>query len=351
MSGQLLSKRRVITIVAAALAIAAGGVVWSSASAQSVQWVTIKDTAAGAFTIEVPRGWKTVAQTWQTSAAETGQLATALAPDASIALFLGDPGKRFYLEPNNTTAFGQIPEGQLVNGMMLKRYQSGKQYASETGAVVMRGFCGNVQISEARDLPQQSQMLDFGYQRSGVHFTTAAGEASFTCTFNVSPQLFGAGYIFATTQRGQIGGLNAWSVPNFVGFVALQTKAGEASELLEHFANSLTLDPGWVAVRQGGISDISLINAQTNAAVSTAISNGFWYRRALMDKTFAQGSEARRGVTVYRDTELGVDHELPTGGYKWINPGGTIVTTATPDAPAPGFRQLQRPLMLPGTSR
>ena len=334
-----IAKRGVIAMSAGLCVVAMAGMLLPlPSSGASPQWETVSDTTQNAFTIEVPRGWASSAQTLQVSPAEAGPLANAIAPDTSIILFLGGPNVRGYLEPNPGTRFGNLQEGGQLNGMPIQRFETGAQFASGYGALGVRANCKDPKVVQNRDLPLQSRMLDFGYQQGGMLFVSSAGEASFTCDMFGQP---GAGYIFAATQRGVIEGLGAWSIPTYIGFAALEPKAGEAAELLIHFANSLRMNPDWVAARQHGITDINRIQAQTNDAVASAISSGFWYRRALMDKTFAEGSLARRGLTVYRDPALQQNHELPTGGYKWIDPSGTIATTATEDAPGPGYRELQ----------
>jgi hypothetical protein len=338
MSNKSISKGGIIAMSAALCGVVVTGLLGSPSAAASLQWETAHDTAQNAFTIEVPRGWASSAQTLQVSPAEAGPLATAIAPDTSIMLFLGGPNVRGYLEPNAGTRFGNLQEGSQLNGMAIQRFQTGAQYATGYGTLGVQASCKNLEVVQNRDLPQQSRMLDYGYAQGGMFLQSSAGDASFTCSLFGQP---GAGYIFAATQRGVIEGLGVWSIPTYVGYAALASKAGEASELLMHFANSLRMNPDWVAARQHGITDIARIQAQTNDAVASAISDGFWYRRALMDKTFAQGSLARRGLAVYRDPALQENHELSSGGYKWIDPSGTIVTTPTEDAPGPGYRELQ----------
>ena len=286
------------------------------------------------FTVDVPRGWATDIRTVQLSAAEVSQYVRVIpAPDNAIVLLVGDPVPRAYVEMPG------IPAGQTVNGMSVLPYMTGGQYAVRAVGQEIATLCKNPQIKEARNLPAAGQTLDFGYNQLGVSYSTDAGEASFACTMNGQP---GAAYAFAATQKvAGPGGVSLWASKVYVGFMAPQARAGEAAELLTRVALSIKLDPAWVARTQGTNLDIARIQTETHNAVASTISDTYWYRQAMMDRTFAEGSLARRGVTIYRDPVLGQNHELPSGGYKWIDPSGAIVTTATEDAPGPGFRELQ----------
>ncbi len=337
------------------MALALAGLVVASASPATaqVQWQRISDPSPDhAFSVEAPRGWRTEVGTWRRSAVEFGHAVTTTSPDGTIALFMGDPNSRMYSTPNAATNFAGLPEGREYNPAptlftIIRPYMTGAQVAVATdlGRQRIALHCQNPQSTQVRDLPRQSGTLDFVFGQGGVAFSVAAGEASFSCRMDGR---LGAGYIFAATQKSITGilppnmGENAmWRVDPVAGFACTEARAGEASELLIHLVGSIEMDPNWVAAQHLTTMAVSNIVTNTTAAIFKSISESFWYRRALLDRTFAQGSEARRGVRVYHDPVLGENHELDNRGYKWIDPSGRILTTTTDTPPAPGFRALQ----------
>jgi hypothetical protein len=116
-------KRQLATLTALALAAllvgcddeddktpSPGGTTTGSASGQqaasenttqgdgTMEWETLKDPVEGAFTIEMPKGWKNDAYIAR-SGVVTHNIATSLSPDGATAFFYGDPKMPHFIEP------------------------------------------------------------------------------------------------------------------------------------------------------------------------------------------------------------------------------------------------------------
>jgi hypothetical protein len=123
-------------------------------------------------------------------------------PDGAIIAFLGDANIPVFTVPNRLTEMGGLGEGSRYDlpGMstIMRRYQTGAQIAVEWGSQRVGHDCQNPKTTQARDLPQESGMIDFAYSQGGPMLTLLAGEASFECSRHGAP---GAAFIFAATQK------------------------------------------------------------------------------------------------------------------------------------------------------
>src|SRR5262245_18323967 len=102
-----------------------------------------------------------------------------------------------------------------------------------------------------------------------------------------------------------------WWLDLWAGFVAREERAGEATEVLTHIVNSVSLDPSWIAAQGKATMAVSRIVSASNMAITQSFRDAHWYRQAMLDPIFAAGSQARRGVATYDDPDLGIRRELP----------------------------------------
>jgi hypothetical protein len=334
-------------------------------------WERVNDpTPAHAFSVEVPTGggWAHQLSTVVRSQADITHHVGAMkmTDDGVIYLFMGDPfggddsPVKGYVAPNVGTQIGSQFSSQFLGqplaslqGLTIGEYQSGLQVALTMSAKYGSRFCQDAKRTEYHELPQLAATVGFGI----VGYTVSMGDISGECAFQLKGQSrAGAIYAVAATQKAtqqtyavvpwMVGGamqdqLTVWSVTLAMGYFAPKQRAGEAAETLMHMASSFQFDPAYVQGQQQGIAAVTNQLANVNTAVFKSISDSHWYRQAMLNRTFAQGSEARRGAAWYRNRSTGKDYELDNRGYKWVHDSGTVVTTVTGDAPGPGFHPLE----------
>src|SRR5262249_11195710 len=311
-----------------------------------IQWQRVTDPNERAFTVELPLGWH----------AEVGLVRrnriprvviTARSADRAISFFYGDHRFPVFTAPSESLASGGFQEGMLyvpAPGLriLVAKYQTGAELALKWGGEWVGRDCHDLRTMQVRALPEADRILDFGSTLAGVGLSNESGEASFSCSLRSAPA---AAYVFATTQQASTAltfGHERWWLDLWTGFIARKDRAGEATEILTHIVNSLSMDPDWITSQGQATTAVSRIVAAANMAITQSISDAYWYREAMLDDSFARGSQARRGVATFNDPESGIRRELHDRGYKWIDHAGNIISTEIQQAPCPDCRELKR---------
>jgi len=84
----------------------------------------------------------------------------------------------------------------------------------------------------------------------------------------------------------------------------------------------------WVARQTQSNTDVSYIAAQTNAAISDFLMQGWEERGAIMDRVMQEGSRTRLGIDVYADPATGTQCTVGNSHrYCWVNASGTVVAS------------------------
>jgi len=174
----------------------------------------------------------------------------------AIHLFIGDYDVPPAREPDAVTQVAGLREGQIYDGTLLARYQTGVQFAQRYPAWKL---CRQPQIVQSGILRKETETLNAEVGRYGRSMATAAsasvGEVIFRC---------GAaeGFVMATTllARPASGrGASVWGVYQLAGFITHDSAQGYfakyvLSSMLASFANESRVGgpggPGSRPIRQ-----------------------------------------------------------------------------------------------------
>jgi hypothetical protein len=148
------------------------------------------------------------------------------------------------------------------------------------------------------------------------------------------------GYVYAETMLVKFVGPTAnWYVVALASYLAPVAQARTAGELLKHVADSIVLNPEWVAKQKQLVALATRINYGT-AAANVQATNEMNARqeqwKKMMRGETANFNDILNGLTFTRDPTTGVEREVPTGpgGQKWIDNQNNVASGAMQPGPA-----------------
>ena len=289
----------------------------------NLRWTTYRDPSEGAFTIEVPAGWRISGGSKRFSQVEVRLGVEATSPDGKITLFYGDTSIPIFSAPNRMLAMGGLRVGSTYDmGMgvrtLIEPYATGANFAAMWGRARVARECSQVSLLGHRGRPDSSQGIDRVYAGAGIRRSVLAGEASFHCNLNGAD---GGGYVFASTElvQSQMGAM--WDVNAVLGTVAPTPRAAEAYALLSHMASSFTIDRAWMSRERELSAQFDRIVAQTNAIVSQRIIDNGKAAAAMSDMMF-KGGQDRANATF--NAEEKYDAFAVRGTSDYVSNSGTL---------------------------
>jgi hypothetical protein len=293
----------------------------------SVNWITVRDTREQAFSIDVPRGWKSYGGMFRFSSVDARPFVDMTSPDGKTNVRVGDATIGGYATPNRL-----IPRGTPN----VAPYAPGDVFSEKYGEARFAHMCQNIQVAQSHSMPPKYHQPGQGLIR------TTGGETIFTCTSGGQAM---AGYVYTETLLFGTGGPNSqWYVVALGSFIAPVSSAQAAGEILKHSGESLRLNPEWAKMQQALVDEKTReINDATRASI--AYGNAERARQARIMGMQTQQNEnfndVINGVTFTRDPETGRTYEVQTlqGGQKWINGNNVVVSSAL--SPGASFRPLQ----------
>ena len=202
-------------------------------------WTQFREPSEGAFTVDVPQGWRATGGLRRYAPSEVPTWLTVESPDGGTQLFLGDPAITGFFLPS---AFA--PEGSQMPGIhgraaTVMRYRPGAEYAAMYGTRSLAAACSNVQVQGSAPLPKLEDDM-----RGEVQTATRidAGETRFACQRNGQnlAAAVDAGTVLVMFPGGQ--GAGFWAVGVVRGYLTPAGNEAQAAQLLEHVTASFKLD-------------------------------------------------------------------------------------------------------------
>jgi hypothetical protein len=296
----------------------------SVSSAAPVSWVTVRDPREQAFSIAVPKGWKTYGGLFRFSSVDTRLVVDMTSPDANTNIRVGDSTVPPYTVPGPFHG----PGGHAA------AYASGSMFASKYGQARFGSMCQGLQVT------QSQAMAPKYHPEGGGLIRTTGGEAYFTCTKNGAAM---TAYVYAeTTLVGPGGPGSNWTVVSLGSVIAPAAEGTAAGAMLRHAGESLAINPAWMQMQTRlNNQAIQQINASTQATIAATNSENARERAmisALQNDSF---NDVINGVSLKVDPSTGKQYEAPLGmgGAQWVNGGNVVVESAM--SPGPGFNRLQ----------
>jgi hypothetical protein len=315
----------------------------------SVTFVPFQDPNEGAYSLDVPQGWRVSGGLVRKAPVDVRSQVLAASPDNQIQLRIGDADLPPFTVPTPLLAQTGFREGSWYSPgygvqMQVFRYLGGEQFAAFWVNTKVSGACGNLKMVGGRPLPQTVQAMNAIMARHGSGYVRQrldAGDVAFRCQQGPMPM---AGYLFvATLATGTADGAGTWNVDQLQGYLAATERAGEAQAILAHMVESVRLNPAWVRMQQNITGNVSSIVSETGAHVSKVISDSYWSRQAGEAEMSRRRSNQILGVEDLRDPATGRELKVESGSsYYWIDPRGNVAGTNTDNRPNLEYRELIR---------
>jgi len=316
----------------------------SAAAKPAIAFDRWTDPNEQAFSVEVPRGWKTAGGSARFASVDVRSGVRTESPDGNAWVFSGDTDIPPFTPPSQMLAMAGFREGMWYSpgygvNMMVRSYETGRGFAQSYAESVLGRRCSGVTITSARDRADASEAINAIYAQfgQGVNMRLSTGEVAFTCGSQASPR---QGYVFGGTLATQAGMGAIWNVQYLAGFIATPNEAPTAESTLKHMLDSLQLNPDWVARQQSVTMATSQIVTRTNAAIADIIKDTYEHRQAVMDDVFRKWSNTTLGLTDLRDPDTGDTYKVAAGHNYYWRKGETIAGTSTYERPDIGFTPL-----------
>ena len=287
-------------------------------------WVTVQDPREQAFSISVPKGWKTYGGLFRFSAVDTRLVVDMTSPDGNTDVRVGDATVPPYLVP-----------GRFVRPIQrLAAYASGSVFATKYGQARFGSMCQQLQVTRSQAIAPKYHPPGNGLIR------TTAGEATFTCVKNGAAM---TAYVYSeTTLIGPGGPGSNWSVVALGSMIAPSGEARAAATILQHSGESLVINPTWTRMQaQLNAQATRQIDASTQATIAATAAESARERTMISTLQNDSFNDVINGVSLKVDPTTGKRYEAPlgTGNPQWVNGNNVIVESAL--SPGPGFTQLQ----------
>jgi hypothetical protein len=214
-------------------------------AAESSSFVPWREPNEGAYSLDVPRGWKVGGGILRRTPVDVRSAVNAVSPDGAIRVFIGDYDLIARREPDAATQFAGLREGQVYAETLIARYLTGVQVAERYPAWKL---CRQPQIVQSGFLRHETETLNAQVAQYGRTMATAAsasvGEAIFRCAE-------GEGFVMATTllaRPASGSGVSMWFVYQLAGFMTRDPQQGYfAKYILSSMLASLKMNREWEA--------------------------------------------------------------------------------------------------------
>lgn len=304
-------------------------------------WQRFTDAQEGAFSAEVPAGWKVQGGTVRRNALQYRNYLTVTSPDGNTILAINDPNEWAYVIPTQMLSMAGFRDGSIYNGgggtlYTVASYRNGAQFSAVWGRKQLANICRNVRVEDTRERPDLSGQINSYSSAYGLHHDI--GEASFTCV-NPQGQPMTAYVMTSVLSIGGQGGA-IWYAKSIVGLLSPTPVAGVAAGELAHIIASIQVNPQWMLRQTQTNMDVSNIAARTNHAISDSIMKTWMDRGATIDRIMERNSRATLGIEVYENPATGTRYTVSNKhSYNWVNAQGVVVGTDA-DTPPNGFTRL-----------
>lgn len=292
----------------------------------SATWI---DPTEGAFSAEVPVGWRVRGGVMRPSSILTQASIEANSPDGGIYLYFGDTFP-WFIEPNQFLGPGQIYRDPMGG-------QSPVWYYLPGGAFVVQYLLPQRlgQFELIRETPRPE--VAAGLVRMGMN-EYQAGMARYRFQRNGRPH---QGAALCVTERMMSGSFATWRVYRLALVEAEEGRLPEGENVLARLVGSFKIDPQWLHSEAVKAGVNSRIIAEMSESVSATAAAVFENQQRTHEGVYARGADARREIERVRDPVTGETYEVVSGSrYYWVDHRGRIVGTETDTIPNIDFRRL-----------
>ncbi len=294
----------------------------------TLDFTTWRDPSEGAFSADVPSGWRVDGGVVRTSLLVQSYLVVT-SPDESIEVIMGD-AFGYYVEPNSTLAYVGLGEGDTYTApdgtqWPIRSYRPGASFLTEIFFPAAGLEVEVTNVTERPDVAARIPTLDIN--------AFAAGEVEYRLGNRIGQALI-------ITEQVSIPVGSSWHPFRLVLVTTPPERTVEAAQAVTRLVESFAIDRDWAAMQQQLTAAQSAVLTEQNATVSGIISDGYWGRQAVYDALSVRRERATLEVVDVTDA-AGNEYRVDAGSdYYWVGPDGTVVGTDVAAAPDIDFRQL-----------
>jgi hypothetical protein len=293
--------------------------------------------AEHAFSLDVPAGWMVRGGMYRKGILDPRSMVDVTSPDGKINYRIGDASIPPYTIPTPLMLRLGFREGSPYNPGgrvqgMVARFRPGPQFADLYGQARFSKACGKL---EAKNIRKAAPLYPFS---SPVGGENTAGEAFFKCDAG-GPM---AAYVYSQTTLTGSRQAGIWGALIVYSFIAPESQAGQAMQLLSHSLGSIQENPNWLQYQNRLIG-------KANGDIGREMNHSLEQSRQRMAQ-LEQRSRSQQdfddiinGVTLTRDPVSGDQREVWTSQYDhhWLSPTGKVVDTPANNAPGINYRELE----------
>ena len=337
--------------------------------ATNTTFIPFRDPNEGAFTVEVPEGWRTEGGLGRAGAIDVRPWVRTVSPDGLITAFIGD-GKipPFTIPSALNTSLGFGP-GKVYNGTLVANYMPAKNYAEYYAKTNLKKHISDLQVVKTTDRPELALSIN------GTAGATRSEAASIKLT-GMYGNIPAVAYYLAVTKANVVSGTGMWWVTLIAGEISPLERDAAGLSVIQHMLKTFKMDQGWQARSDQNTATVSrnyqaaaALNQQAimsryraQQAASDSITSSYWSRQASQDRAAnnfsnylrggSSGSSSSggssnsfsnyiRGVENVEDPSTGTKYQVEYGPqYHYIDPTGSYYAGTNHGAPAPDWRQL-----------
>lgn len=319
----------------------------------ALEWVRWRDPLEGAFTVEVPKGWRVEGGLKRFAPTDPRGQIVVTSPDGLVRASAGDWEIPTFTEPTRLGVQLGFTEGKWyapagTQQFLIRRYLTGLEVGRDYVQRKIGSSVAGLEIAKERERTDLAAPFVEEMRRAAVPGQSGratAGEIAFQGRLGERPAVgvYFCGTRVSTLQSPGIDPISIWGVVILNGWVAVKEKAGVGASVLDRLVRSFEYTPEWVRMQQGITLESARIVHDTNEDISKKISDTYWGRAASETELSRRRSNANLGVEDVTDPGSGKSWKVESGSsYYWLDDRGNIVGTNTPAAPTSDYRELIR---------
>lgn len=256
----------------------------AGAGAPRLDLVTLVEPRERAYSIALPAGWRTELGVYRVGALTPRFESSAVAPDGSATIFVGERNAGTYTVPSPLLAQVGIHEGMVydpsgTHPSLVLRHLPGEAFARHWLGQRLPG----ARATGARPLPELAQRLAAEQYRFGnaMNGRIHAGELDFEHRGQPG-RVTVATEVFAPANGSQL-----WRVMFIAGWFAAPHRAAPAEDALARAVASVRIDPNWLR------TDRAFARLDHQRAMATIQATNDLYRQTMSQRAESSARNAR----------------------------------------------------------
>ncbi|MGQ0570860.1 MAG: hypothetical protein ACT4P5_15250, partial [Armatimonadota bacterium] len=312
----------------------------------SQRYTTWREPNEGAFTLEVPEGWRVTGGITRPNPITTQEEVAAVSADGTILVYAGNVAPQFY-EENDWIRYAGVRQGDTFNnsGILFTvwPYLPGERFIAQW--MLPRRHRAYT-VTGAQPLPQLAEPMNQFMRQLTPYVEYHAGQIQWRFAMQGRPYLGGALSITVVLIVGQSlmtpGQIyRTWGLAHLVAVEAPEDRYQTAIAVINHMVATYKPNEAWLRGQQELVRRQSQIIADMGRDISDTISRTYWTNQAIKDEISRRGANARLGLVDVTDPATGTQYKVSSGSnYYWMDQQGNVVGTNTHTRPDINFREL-----------